>query len=405
MDRQESPNTLDPRERSPGPTTVLGRRHQESSSTASHPINSDVDSTVSGSAPRGALGTYRATDGSDGADVAIDFDRPHACLIVGKRGSGKSHTLGVLAEGLARTDGVVPIVLDPMGELAGLAELGLDTREEPTVRADEIPPPAWPSLVGLDPAGPAGTLVWQVADAADSLPAMRERVAETDATAQARRGARNHLRLAASWGVFDPVAPSASALVSDRGTVLDLSDLSAGPANAVCRAIAAGLYEWRTADHDDAGSTPLPWLLLDEAHAFFDGIADPALRRILTRGRTPGVSVVVATQQADLLLAHRLTAEPDVSALAAATPTYLDGTLRERLPRERGCAVVVDDATESVHGVRVRDRRSPHGGASPRASDRGDPESQVSDRGDPGPTASNSGETETTEPAGGDRPP
>jgi hypothetical protein len=60
--------------------------------------------------------------------------------------------------------------------------------------------------------------------------------------------------------------------------------------------------------------------------------------------------------------------EPDVAALAEATPTYLDGTLRERLPRERGAAVVVDDATESVHGVRVREREMPHGGETPRAS-------------------------------------
>lgn len=403
MERQKS--SPDPRERPNGSTTVLGRRSRGLIGPESHSYGSDRPEVASGSAPRGALGTYRATDGSDGADVAIDFDRPHACLIVGKRGSGKSHTLGVLAEGLVRTDGVAPIVLDPMGELAGLSELGLETQKSPTVRADDIPPAAWPSLVGLDPAGPAGTLVWQVADAADSLSAMRERVAETDATARARRGAGNHLRLAASWDVFDPAAPRARRLVGDRGTVLDLSGLAAAPANAVCRAVAAGLYEWRTTD-DDAESTPLPWVLLDEAHAFFDGIAEPALRRVLTRGRTPGVSVVAATQrpgalpavatsQVDLLLAHRLTAEPDVSALAAATPTYLDGTLRERLPRERGCAVVVDDATESVHGVRVRDRWTPHGGASPRASDRGES----------GSWASTATEIETTEPAGGDEPP
>lgn len=30
----------------------------------------------------------------------------------------------------------------------------------------------------------------------------------------------------------------------------------------------------------------------------------------------------------------------------------------------------VDDATESVHGVQIRERETPHGGADPRASDR-----------------------------------
>lgn len=383
-------------ENSPQTRTTLGRRRSE---TGDRP------------GPRGALGTYRATDGSDGGAVAIDFDRPHACLIVGKRGSGKSHTLGVVAEGLARADGVAPVVLDPMGELVGLGDLGLDVQSAPRVRSTAIPPSAWPPLVGLDPAGPAGTLVWHAADAAESLAEMREWVDGADAAPPARRGARNHLRLAASWGVFEPTAPGPEDLVAECGTVVDLSGLAAAPANAVCRAIADGLYGWRTTEADTRteGSGPLPWLLLDEAHAFFDGVAEPALRTLLTRGRTPGVSLVAATQrpgalpavapsQADLLVAHRLTAKPDVAALEAATPTYLEGRLRERLPRERGCAVVIDDATESVHGIRVRERRGAHGGASPRARESIGDGIETSDRAKSG----RSKRTETPESVRGD---
>jgi hypothetical protein len=109
-------------------------------------------------------------------------------------------------------------------------------------------------------------------------------------------------------------------------------------------------------------------------------VGEAALETILTRGRAPGVSLALATQrpsavsavavsQSDLLVAHRLTAEADLSALAAARPTYLEGTLRERLPAEAGAAVVVDDATETVHAVAVRERATPHGGGSPTASD------------------------------------
>jgi hypothetical protein len=54
--------------------------------------------------------------------------------------------------------------------------------------------------------------------------------------------------------------------------------------------------------------------------------------------------------------------------MATADPTYLDGTLSARLPRERGCALVVDDSTESVHEVRVRTRRTRDEGSTPRAS-------------------------------------
>jgi hypothetical protein len=84
----------------------------------------------------------------------------------------------------------------------------------------------------------------------------------------------------------------------------------------------------------------------------------------------PGALPGVAISQSDLLIAHRLTAVADVEALGDATPTYLTGTLRDRLPTAPGGAVVVDDATESVHGVQVRRRETPHGGADPRASDR-----------------------------------
>jgi hypothetical protein len=76
----------------------------------------------------------------------------------------------------------------------------------------------------------------------------------------------------------------------------------------------------------------------------------------------------VAVSQADLVVAHRLTATTDVDALAACEATYVDGTLRERLPTDRGEALVVDDRTESVHVVRIRARNTPHDGASPRAS-------------------------------------
>lgn len=338
--------------------------------------------------PTARLGAYRARDGSRGAGVALDLDRPHACLVVGKRGSGKSHTLGVLAEGAVRATGVAPVVLDPMGDLTGLAESGSAVHERPTIRADALPPTAWPRLLGLDPTGAAGTLVWQAAADNATLAGMRDHAADADATESARRGAENHLRLAASWEVFDSAGLAPDDLLRPRGTVLDLSGLAPAPTNAVVRAVSRGVYDEQVArDSAEVGRVrepercdgPLPWLLLDEAHAFFDGIAAPALQTLLTRGRAPGVSLVAATQrpdalpdvatsQADLLVAHRLTTESDVASLAAATPAYLRGTLRDRLPSERGCAVVVDDATESIREVRIRDRRTPRGGASPRAS-------------------------------------
>lgn len=319
----------------------------------------------------GWLGHYRAWDGSAGERVALDLDGPHAVAVVGKRGSGKSYTLGVLAEELRATDGVAPVVLDPMGALGDLPGA---TSPPPRVRADAVPARAWPGLLDLDAAGGAGSLVWRAAEAAGTLDGMREFVADATATGSASRAAANHLRLAAEWDVFDPGGLAADVL-TDGATVLDCSGLARAPLNAVARAVADALYEART-----TGDGPLPWLLADESHALFDGVAAAALERLLTRGRQPGVSLVLATQrptalpdvavsQADLLVAHRLTGEADRQRLASARPGYLSESLSTRLPEQPGEALVVDDASEQVHPVNVRERRATHGGESPRVTD------------------------------------
>jgi hypothetical protein len=329
------------------------------------------------SRPTGRLGWFRARDGSRGAPVAVDLDRPHAGLVVGKRGSGKSYTLGVLAEELAATDGLAPVVLDPLEAFAGLDACGFATRE-PRVRASGLGPRAWCDLLGLPPTEPAGSLVWRAASERGSLEGMRSFVHGADVPGSTARAARNHLDLAASWGVFDPEGLDPSTLAAGP-TRLPLSGLDPAPANAVVRAALAGCHRAAL----DGALERLPWLLLDEAHAFVGGIAEPALRRVLTRGRAPGTSLLIATQrpsalpevaasQADLLVAHRLTGRADREALERARPAAAE-TERGRRPSEPGEALVFDDATGSVHAVRVRERETPHGGATPRISERADP--------------------------------
>jgi DNA helicase HerA-like ATPase len=356
-----------------------------------HVLGRDVERDCAASLPTVRLGSFLARDGSAGAAVGVDANRPHAGVVFGKRGTGKSYTLGVLAEGLADARGVSPVVVDPMGAFTGLSAAGARV-VTPSIRPTTIPPAAWPDLLGLDPTSGPGGVVWRaVADAADavdesaprsktdapSIADLRERVADADAPADARRAAENHLRLATSWGVFNPDAPPITSLADDPSpAVLDLAGAPEAAAAAVVRAVARGLYDARI----DGALDRLPWLLVDEAHAFFGGVADPALRTLLTRGRSPGVSLVCATQrpgalpnvavsQSDLLVCHRLTAERDVAQLAEADATYLAGDLADRLPTGTGEALVVDDATETAHTVRVRERRTPHGGESPRASD------------------------------------
>lgn len=335
--------------------------------------------------PSAALGTYLAVDGSAGAPLHLDVDRPHAALVVGKRGTGKSYTLGVLAEELAMAPGVAPVVVDPMGVPDGLRAPGeggggIAARvvDGPTVDPGVLDPRAWCSLLGLSPETGPGSLVWRAGATADTPEGMRQVVRNATAERAAVRAAINALDVADAWGVFHGSGLDPGAVCGPEATVVDVSGLDAQPTNAVVRAIATGLYRARV----DGDVRRLPWLLVDEAHVLFDGVAGPALETLLRRGRAPGVSLVAATQrpnrlpsvavsQADLLVAHRLTSEPDLEALAAARPTYLEGRLVDRLPTGTGEVLVVDDATERAHTARVRARRTDHRGASPRASDVG----------------------------------
>jgi phosphoglycolate phosphatase-like HAD superfamily hydrolase len=324
-------------------------------------------------APALAFGAYRARDGTLGARVALDCERPHVVLVVGKRGSGKSNTLGVIAEGLAAASGVRPYVADPMAALDG--SLGAAwTAVPPRVPASALAPRTWCTLLDLDPAGGPGSLVWRAAGQCETLAAMRTFVREAEAPPATVRAAENHLRLAASWDVFDPAADGPGAALAAGPTVCALAGHAPRATDAVVAGAASDLFDACTADRLDA----LPWLVLDEAHVAFDGAAFPALRRVLTRGRQPGVSLVAATQrpsalpavalsQADLLVVHRLTSGADRDALLAARPDVADA-LADRGPTTPGEALVVDDARATTHAVAVRERAT-HAGTSPRASE------------------------------------
>lgn len=331
--------------------------------------------------PAAMLGQYRALDGSSGAAIGLDVDSPHAILVVGKRGYGKSYTLGVIAEDLARTPGVAPTVVDPMGVFGGLGRESTGDQvpatiiERPSVTPDVLDPRSWCELLGLSPESGAGSLLWQAAQQESSLAAMQRSLTESGAPQKDVRAAVNHLRLAQSWDVFDDDGMDAERLGGSGVTVLSLSHLDPAPMNAVCRGVTETLYRARATDRIDR----LPWLLLDEAHAFFHGVACTALRRVLTRGRAPGVSMVAATQrpsavpavcisQSDVVISHRLTAREDVQALEQANPTYLSGSITERLPTAVGEVAIVDDTTETVQSAKIRTRDTPHDGDSPSAS-------------------------------------
>ncbi|MEA2055769.1 MAG: DUF87 domain-containing protein, partial [Candidatus Thermoplasmatota archaeon] len=66
------------------------------------------------------IGRYYALDSSLGSNVYVDALHPHVVLICGKRGYGKSYTMGVFIEEIAKLeketrDNLGVIIIDTLG--------------------------------------------------------------------------------------------------------------------------------------------------------------------------------------------------------------------------------------------------------------------------------------------------
>jgi hypothetical protein len=362
------------------------------------------------------LGRYLALDGSTGADVLLDVLKPHAVLICGKRGYGKSYTMGVLIEELARLPYRVrknfcAIVVDTMGiftcmdkpsEEKGLDEWGIRpeacnirTFAPPAharsggVRPLHIPTGSlsfydYCELLGIEPLGEHGVAL--MGAMGDKRHFEVEDLMEAAGASSALGGL---LHMLSSWKLFSGKASFDELLEPGSVNILDLSGYGHEPEVKSCivASLARALYDVRVAARRaEAGrrEKPLVWLLIDEAHMFMDASQNSRAGRVLAnewlrQGRQPGLSLALATQrpsalgkdvlsQTDVIICHRLTLKDDVEALEAARPTYVKEPLPDamaRLGKGRGAAIVIDDATESYHVIKVRPRASEHGGSEP----------------------------------------
>lgn len=364
-----------------------------------------------------------------------------AIFICGKRGSGKSYTLGVLVEELfAQERGkAVLLIADPMGIYHTMAlanesqwdevrQAGLLPEKFPVrlivpgdplscfadaqiverlqangvvlgslwINAHDLSPDAWCELFNLEINNAMGIALWR---AVDALHETREHFNISDILASLRKDKRaksttiealeNRLTAAKRWHVFSEKPTSLTDVFSlEHINVLDLSVIDAGTKglrNLVLDIVARRLFTERTRmrRREEFGmETRLPhvWMAIDEAHQFVPqgraSLCKEMLIRWVKEGRQPGLSLIVATQQpsaidaellsqCDLIMAHKITTWDDINALDRLSATYMEGDLKGyiRQLNRRGEALLVDDETESVNTIRVRPRRSAHGGA------------------------------------------
>ncbi len=308
-----------------------------------------------------SIGNYMALDHSRGAAVYLDALKPHAVLICGKRGYGKSYTMGCLLEELAFLEPAVKkrlasLVIDTMGifwtmshpntfeaqklkswELfpAGLeievfvpegrveAYRKRNINVKPfSIPIKELSGSQWCRIFNIEEVSPPGILLVRAIEflrekgSAYSFDEILSEITRDTRSEETSKGAvENYFRAVNSWGLFSKEGTSLSELVSGgRTTILDVSTLENENVCAAAVSILAGrLYEARLearrayekklmGEEIEEKEFPMVWLFIDEAHIFVPAKAESLASKVLInqclrQGRQPGLSLVLATQR------------------------------------------------------------------------------------------------------------
>ncbi|WP_370572607.1 ATP-binding protein [Methanomethylovorans sp.] len=311
------------------------------------------------------LGRYLALDGSAASYVGLDALGPHCILICGKRGYGKSYTMGTLIEELSLLpddirNNIASLVIDTMGifwtmkksnepqksllKQWSLAPKEIDIKvfvpsgsvkkydeQKIEVLPFSIPISAmdgysWCKLFSIDEVSPLGVLLIRVIAELRSIyesfsfDSIMDMVIEDErADNVTKNAAENYIRTASSWGIFTEEGVHVKDLVR-RGctTVLDVSTLKdLNVRAAVIGQISKEIYyqrlEARRSEErmlmghvQNNTCMPMTWMFIDEAHLFVPNrnktlASDVLTNEWLRQGRQPGLSLILATQRPSAL--------------------------------------------------------------------------------------------------------
>jgi len=308
-----------------------------------------------------SIGNYMALDHSRGAAVYLDALKPHAILICGKRGYGKSYTMGCLLEELSLLEPAIKkrlssLVIDTMGIFWTIRQPNTfeahrltDWELNPAGFETEIFVPAgkveayrkrnidvkpfsisirdlsgsqWCRVFKIEEVSPLGILLVRTVeslrergDAYSLEEILSEILKDTRSDPASKGAAENYFRAVESWGLFSKEGTSLSELVSGgKTTLLDVSTLENENVCAAAVSILAGrlyeerlearrIYEKKLMGEKVAGEEfPMVWLFIDEAHIFVPATGETLatgvlINRCLRQGRQPGLSLILATQR------------------------------------------------------------------------------------------------------------
>lgn len=222
-------------------------------------------------------------------EIFLDVARSHVVFICGKRGSGKSYTMGVIAEGISDLpeevkDNISVVILDTMGIYWTMKHInkkdekllnewnlkgkslgihiytpigyykkfkasGIPTDFPFSIRPAELSPLDWCLTFGFSLSDPIGVLIERTIEDLKkenenySMDDMIKAIQKDDKTKQdVRYAAENRFTAAKAWGIFSEKGTPIGELVKGgQITVLDISCYAVTPGAEGLRALVIGL--------------------------------------------------------------------------------------------------------------------------------------------------------------------
>lgn len=291
------------------------------------------------------------------SSVFLDVLRPHIMCLMGKRGTGKSFSAGIIAEEISKLDekirkNLCVIIVDPQGvfwtmkspsekDIAVLREWGLEPKgfdfsvyipegqekayAEANVdydatfsfRPSELSADEWLSVFGIEPMSTEGILFQRAFERLSGnygIDDMVRVIGNEQGFEMEKLALQNYFTGAKSWGVFgESRAPDV--LVPGKVSIIDVS---LTPQNV--RALLVSLMskkiftervkarrqeELAEIEMTMVKRVPMPWIIIDEAHNFIPNEgrtpSTDIIKKMVKEGRQPGITLCLATQQPDKL--------------------------------------------------------------------------------------------------------
>ncbi|MCJ7450499.1 MAG: ATP-binding protein [Candidatus Nanohaloarchaeota archaeon QJJ-9] len=293
--------------------------------------------------------------------VRMDIARPHVVGVFGKRGEGKSYTLGVMAEELLKAEeevsnNISTIIIDSMGIYWSMkfpneddAVLLSDWDEQPeaidldlcipkghaekfrdreipfdktfTLKPSDLSAADWAMAFDMELNSPRGILLERVLRELEGEYGIEEIIQQIrgaeDFEEDVKKGLINRFQAAEDWGILSKHGTDLEEFTERGGLkVLDVSMFQGIRGTWSVRSLVVGLLakkllqkrlaskrleEIQETEGKLTSESPIVWMIIDEAHQFLPNDhktpASDSLLSWVKIGREPGVSLVMATQQ------------------------------------------------------------------------------------------------------------